>query len=112
MKNRPLPTPQRIREYLETHGWHECHPMPPVGALYEFEKLSDDNQPITLFAPASAHYDDYALRVSDLLDTLTPVERRPREAVLADLLAENAPAPAANGTPPATVPESPAQPLA
>ncbi|MFO0825797.1 MAG: hypothetical protein U0792_22205 [Gemmataceae bacterium] len=111
MTKRLLPTPQGIRDYLETHGWRECHPMPPVGALFEFEKLSDDNQPITLFAPASAHYDDYALRVSDLLDTLTPVERRPREAVLADLLAENAPAATPNGNLP-TVPETPIQPRA
>ena len=111
MKSRQFPGVQQIHNYLEAHGWHECDPITPVGVMFEFERLSDDNQQITVFVPAHTEFDDYPLRVSDIVDTLAPVERRSKDAVWADLLAENAPAATTTGNLPA-VSETSVQPQA
>lgn len=86
--------------------------MLSTGTMFIFSELDDDGLEITVCVPDSSTYEDYPRGVSAIVDTLSALERRPKEAVWADLLAEHAPAPTPNGTPPATVPESPTQPLA
>ncbi|MFO0826301.1 MAG: hypothetical protein U0792_24815 [Gemmataceae bacterium] len=106
-----VPGAQQVRDYLEAHGWRASHEIRPVGTMYQAAILSDDNEPLTVFAPAHEEFDDYALRVSDILDSLTVLERRSRDVIRAEMLAEKTTAAAPNGSLPA-VSEAPPQPLA
>jgi len=112
LSNKPLPTPRQVRDYLRARGWQQIEVF-PTGRTFEFERLSDDGQPITVFVPGLAVYEDYPRGVSDVIDTVSAVERRSKDAVRADLLATNtAPATSPDATKAESVPDAATQPLA
>ncbi|QJW95018.1 hypothetical protein [Frigoriglobus tundricola] len=102
MIREPMPTTEQIRAYLTAHDWRPGWAIGSVGAMYVYRELSDDGNPLTVFVPASEAFDDYTQRVLDIADSLRVLERRDREAVLADMLATD-PTPAPR-TPPVPVP--------
>ncbi len=87
---RGLPTTEQIRAYLTAHDWRMGWPVGTVGAMYVHRDLSADGNPLTVFVPSSEAFDDYAQRVWDVADSLRVLERRTRDAVLADMLATGA----------------------
>ena len=87
MTSGPVPTTEQVRAYLTARDWRPGWTIGSVGVMYVYRELSDNGNPITVFVPASEAFDDYAQRVLDIGDTLKVLERRDREAVLADMLA-------------------------
>lgn len=83
-----LPTTAQLRAYLGSHGWQYSHAVPPVGDMFALCDGEDtDPDPLTVFVPASDEWDDYAACVASVTETLCALERRSKQAVLADLLA-------------------------
>lgn len=83
--HRPIPSPQRIREYLGAHGWRKGWDILGSGEMFVFKKLDDDGEEITVFVPIHDVYDDYRQRATEIVETLSWIERRSREVVWADL---------------------------
>ncbi len=83
-----------------------------TGEMFVFEEPADDGGEITVFVPKHQEYFDYPHGVSSAVDTLVWIERRPKEAVWADLNATVAPAAEAGAVAPApTTPTSPVDPV-
>jgi hypothetical protein len=80
-----LPTPARIHAYLTSHGWRKGWDLPESGEMFVFKELDDDGEEITVFVAKHPDYDDYRQRVADVVETLAWIERRPKDAVWADL---------------------------
>lgn len=78
-----LPDPTAIRSYLAARGWTE-QPAGGEGVLFDYRDADDDGNPITVFVPTRPA-DDYPLRVADIVDTVSAVEGRARDAVETDL---------------------------
>lgn len=79
-----LPSPTAIRTYLAARGWSERPAADGLGVVFDYRDVDDDGNPITVFVPARPA-DDYPLRVADVVDTVSAVEGRTRDAVEADL---------------------------
>lgn len=104
-----LPAPAQIAAYLTARGWSPEWPLEPEGAMFVFEEPADDGQPITVFVPSSSEvtHIHYPLAVSAVVDTVSGIEERPKEAVWADLGATAAP----NIPPTPTLPATPPAPV-
>ena len=105
MTHTQWPTPEQIGAYLTAHGWRFDRPMKQPGAVYVYHQRTDDGKPVELFVPHFVpHVDavqDFASSVLAVVETVQALERRDRDAVLADMLATGVtPAPR---TPPASV---------
>ena len=74
--------PERMRSYLQDKGW-EC--LTPDGEVREIWALTARGERYEVMRPFSKQYADYALRVSDLLRTLSTVEDRSELAIWSDL---------------------------
>ena len=99
------PTPEQIGAYLTAHGWRLDRPMKQPGAVYVYHQPTDDGRPVELFVP---HFvprvdpvEDFGTSVLAVAETLESFEGRGRDAILADMLAADAPP--APRTPPASV---------
>ena len=108
----PIPDPARIREYLTTHRWRKGWNITGgYGEMFVYEELADDGDEFTVFVPSHDLWEDYRYRVADIVDTLSVLERRPKEAVWADLDATAAVAgPAAVAAPAPAAPTDPVTP--
>jgi hypothetical protein len=85
------PTPEQIGVYLTTHGWHFARPMKQPGAVYAYDELSDDGEPMELFVPEFApgvdETIDFATSVLAVVETVKSFEKRSEDEVFADMLA-------------------------
>jgi hypothetical protein len=97
---RLLPNPAQIREYLTTHRWRKGWDITGYGEMFVHEVPADDGGQITVFVPIHDIWDDYRQRAVEIVDTLSFVERRPKEAVWVDLCGTTAVA----GTPSTSAP--------
>src|SRR4051794_27108441 len=80
-----LPPLERVRSYLPAHGWRLKDWPGPELLVFE-GPLDDDGQPIIQIVPSSEAYQDYPLRVDELVRSLAVIENRPIPEVLRDML--------------------------
>jgi hypothetical protein len=87
--------------YLSAHGWRFDRPMKEPGAVYVYHQLTDSGEPIEVFVADERGLDpdNRGRSVMAVVDMVKVFERRNWQAVLADMLATDAPA-----TPRAPVP--------
>jgi hypothetical protein len=89
--DKPLPTPEQIRAWLNTHGWTAEDPLPADpedGVDFTYKERSDDGQVIWVRAPRTIEATPrYPLRVRDVVVTAAGMEDRPEAEVLAEMLA-------------------------
>lgn len=79
--NQPI-SPDAVREYLLAHGWATR----VEGPLLICEGPTDDSgRPIIHFLPSDESYDDFPLRLEDLITALSVLENRPAMAVAAEM---------------------------
>lgn len=85
------PTPEQIGAYLTAHGWHFARPMKEPGAVYAYNELSDDGEPMELFVPDFTpgvdEVIDFATSVLAVVETVMSFEKRSEADVFADMLA-------------------------
>jgi hypothetical protein len=75
--------PLQLAGYLRANGWRKETDLDGKGSLWLFQNPDDQEFDITL--PARGEMADYALRMSEVLETLAAVERRSQSEVLRDI---------------------------
>jgi hypothetical protein len=80
--------PLTIASYLRSHGWQKYS---EVKERYSIWIQQGDNgiRSEDVLLPLNPDYDDYSLRVSELIDTLQSVEGRTRSEILQDIQTPN-----------------------
>lgn len=73
-----------IRAYLSRRGWNLLGPRGPYVEIWAIHEPSSDRR---LLVPKTPSLDDYASRVSDVIQALEDVEDRSQVEILYDLLA-------------------------
>ena len=72
-------TPRALHAYLAAQGWRKVRAIGDKGDLYAQEGTPE------ILAPASDHFADYALAMSQIVDILARTEDRDAQAVVRDL---------------------------
>ncbi len=75
--------PSEVEAYLQAHHWQEQNRISDLGAIW---KLHTSYQKSEILLPLQSDLADFALRMSQVLETLATVEQRSKFEVLGDLL--------------------------
>ena len=73
-----------VYTYLATHGWEQVEPYGDRGHFWKFDKDGPE-----IMVPTSSAFSDYALRLWQVLDTLSETEERSSLEILRDLSLAN-----------------------
>lgn len=71
--------PLNAAAYLRTHGWQEAH---SEAGRYAIWLLNDGERTLEVLLPLNREFDDYAIRVSEMLATLAEAEQRSQSEIL------------------------------
>src|SRR5690606_28245422 len=71
--------------YLGAHGWRSNRDF-PNDLLLVFEKKLQGNSELFLTLPRNEALADYQMRLADLVNQLSIIEKRPQDQIIADLL--------------------------
>jgi hypothetical protein len=74
-----------LRAYLLSKGW-KIRPFKRPQAIYFEGPPADDGSPLILLIPASEQLRDYPLRIDEILNTLSILERRPQAEVVRNII--------------------------
>ena len=74
----------KLRTYLQTHGWHEDKPFLDNATLWH--KPTTDGEELEILLPNRQNLRDYAARISEAIQTLENAENRPQIEILSELL--------------------------
>lgn len=78
-----------LRAYLLSKGW-KIRPFKRPQAIYFEGPPADDGSPLVLLIPASEQLRDYSLRIEEILNTLSLLERRPLPEVIRNIVTPTA----------------------
>jgi hypothetical protein len=76
--------PNRLRAYLQAHGWQEKQPLKNHASLWDHTTTSGEFFEILLLE--NPEFSDYSRRMYELLETLETVESRSQLTILQDLI--------------------------
>jgi len=74
----------KLRTYLQTHGWHEDQPFLDNATLWH--KPIADGEELEILLPNRQNLGDYAARIREAIQTLENAENRPQVEILSELL--------------------------
>ncbi|MEG5067092.1 hypothetical protein QUB33_26160 [Microcoleus sp. B3-A4] len=74
----------QLRDYLQTHGWHEDKPFLDNATLWY--KPTADAEEFEILLPNRENLGDYAARIREAIQTLENAENRPQIEILSELL--------------------------
>ncbi len=74
-----------MRAYLLSKGW-KTKPFKRPQVIYFEGPLDDEGCPLVLLLPASEHLRDYPLRIEEILNTLTILEKRPAAEIVRNIV--------------------------
>ncbi|MEG4626409.1 hypothetical protein Q5691_19250 [Microcoleus sp. w1-18aA5] len=74
----------QLRNYLQTHGWHEDQPFLDNATLWH--KPTADAEEFEILLPKRENLGDYAARIREAIQTLENAENRPQIEILSELL--------------------------
>ena len=74
----------QLRNYLQTHGWHEDQPFLDNATLWH--KPTADAEEFEILLPNRENLGDYAARIREAIQTLENAENRPQSEILSELL--------------------------
>jgi hypothetical protein len=74
----------QLRNYLQTHGWHEDQPFLDNATLWH--KSTADGEEFEILLPNRQNLGDYAARIHEAIQTLENVENRPQLEILSEFL--------------------------
>ncbi|PAX56986.1 hypothetical protein [Brunnivagina elsteri] len=77
--------PQQLEIYLKAKGWREHSRIPEKVSIWIRDTYSEDKLKIQL--PIDNNFDDYALRISEILEILERAENRSQIDILGELIA-------------------------
>ena len=77
--------PRSLYIYLDAQGWERVRPYGDMGDAFALREQERE-----ILVPAYAEFADYAVRVNEVIATLSQVEGRDRNTVLRDLLLADA----------------------
>ena len=80
--------PSAVEAYLQATGWHEKNRIPDKVSIWTRDTFSEDQLKIQV--PLDIEFDDYPLRMSELIDTLQKAENRSQLGIISELIT-NAP---------------------
>ncbi len=69
-----------VHAYLGAHGWEGVRPYGDMGSVYTSADRNDE-----VLVPAAENFADYAIRLNEIIKTLTRVENRDGRAILHDI---------------------------
>ncbi|MDF0552575.1 hypothetical protein [Kamptonema sp. UHCC 0994] len=73
----------QLRNYLQTHGWHEDKPFLDNATLWH--KPTAKGEEFEILLPNRPNLGDYAARIREAIQTLENVENRPQLEILSEL---------------------------
>ncbi|MFM9265805.1 hypothetical protein [Tychonema sp. BBK16] len=74
----------KLRTYLQTHGWHEDQPFLDNAILWH--KSAADGEELEILLPNRENLGDYAARIREAIQTLENAENRPQVEILSELI--------------------------
>jgi hypothetical protein len=74
----------QLRNYLQTHGWHEDQPFLDNATLWH--KPAREGEDFEILLPNKQTLGDYAARIREAIQILENVENRPQFEILSELL--------------------------
>ena len=74
-----------LRAYLLAKGW-TIKPFKRDQVIYFEGPADDDGRPLLLLVPVSEHLRDYPLRIEEILNTLSVLEKRPFEEIVRNVV--------------------------
>lgn len=74
--------PLKVKEYLRAHEWHEVPPTNENDAIW---LKGQAEETVELFQPLNPTFRDYALRMTEVLQTLAETEGRSQLDILTDI---------------------------
>ncbi len=74
-----------LRAYLLSKGW-KTKPFKRPQVIYFEGPLDDEGCPLVLLLPASEHLRDYPLRIEEILNTLSILEKRPAAEIVRNIV--------------------------
>jgi len=74
----------QVRNYLQTHGWHEDQPFLDNATLWH--KPAREGEDFEILLPNHQNLGDYAARIREAIQILENVENRPELEILSELL--------------------------
>ncbi|GAA6615839.1 hypothetical protein [Scytonema sp. NUACC26] len=76
--------PERVEAYLLHNGWHQRNRIPDKVSIWTRESYSEDKLKIQL--PLDPKFDDYPLRMSEIMEILERAENRSQLDILSELI--------------------------
>jgi hypothetical protein len=76
--------PQQVEVYLTETGWHERSRIPDRVSIWTRDTYSEDHLKVQL--PVEQDFDDYSLRMSEIMETLEKAENRSQLDILSELI--------------------------
>jgi len=76
--------PQQVEVYLKETGWHERSRIPDRVSIWTRDTYLEDHLKIQL--PVEQDFDDYSLRMSEIMETLEKAENRSQLDILSELI--------------------------
>jgi len=76
--------PQQVEVYLKETGWHERSRVPHRVSIWTRDTYLEDHLKIQL--PVEQDFDDYSLRMSEIMETLEKAENRSQLDILSELM--------------------------
>jgi hypothetical protein len=74
----------QLRNYLQTHGWHQDQPFLDNATLWH--KPTAEGEEFEILLPNRQNLGDYAARIREAIETLENAENRPQLEILSELL--------------------------
>ena len=76
--------PSALEAYLQANGWHERNRIPDKVSVWTRDTFSEDK--LKIYVPVDQEFDDYARRMSELIETLEKAENRSQLDIISELI--------------------------
>ncbi|MDZ8050495.1 MAG: hypothetical protein RMX68_010980 [Aulosira sp. ZfuVER01] len=76
--------PQQLKDYLQSHGWHEDRPFLDHATVWL--KPEPEHDEFEILLPNNQHLGDYPTRIQEAIEILEEVENRSQIDILSDLI--------------------------
>ena len=73
--------PNQVIAYLKRTGWQKETSIPDKAKIWIFKKEDSDQDCVDILLPLNTSFQDYSIRISEILVTLEAVENRPQKEI-------------------------------
>ena len=77
--------PKQIIAYLKRTGWQKETSIPDKAEIWVLKKEDSDQDCVDILLPLNTSFEDYPLRMSEILVTLEIIEDRSQKEILQDI---------------------------